>query len=468
VSEKKNQTPEEDNYGLPSNFVPIDAPPINPNQPVGAPPPPSGVNPYGSGSLPSNLGYQPALVKTGFPGSSTGPIDLFPIQSLAAANAKSQGVAATVAAPAITNAAAANTTAKAANVTANTANTTANTANTNATTAVTGVSTINSQTAVAIVSGVLQQIPISTLGSTTTTPNLDNLNDGSTYKRVSATALTNHLVDSTQAGFKCQAGSVVPQIVGGSASFFTYTSTTSSIDISWSNEPVLYGDTTSSTIVGSSQNVTGLSASTTYYFYAYSFGSSVTFVQVSGGTGTPAMLYTPQSPTAAQALNNQAVIALSNGGVASTTPSSGSGGGSGGGSGLCVRDNTIVLHREKGEIPLLDCQIGDFIMGRTAWTEIVAMQVLPMDEFVRITVEGESVSITPTHHTTTADERSVAGKDLTLKDYLIRRKGYSKIKTLELVEEEGRKITVTCLPEHEYFAGEVHPTILVHNSVPLS
>ena len=64
--------------------------------PPGAPPYPHGADPYGTGPLPQNFGYQPALVKTSYP-SSTGPIGLFPIQSIAAANAKSQGVAKTIA-----------------------------------------------------------------------------------------------------------------------------------------------------------------------------------------------------------------------------------------------------------------------------------------------------------------------------------------------------------------------------------
>src|ERR1700677_1374403 len=93
---KQNQAQEaESNYGLPSNWKPIDSAPLNPNQPAGGPPAPSGVNPYGSSPLPPNFGYAPALVKTGQT-SSTGPIDLMPIQGGAGDNAKAIGVAKTV------------------------------------------------------------------------------------------------------------------------------------------------------------------------------------------------------------------------------------------------------------------------------------------------------------------------------------------------------------------------------------
>lgn len=87
-----NQGPpqeEPENYGLPANWQPISSAPINPNSSQGTPPNPSGVNPYGSSPLPQNLGYQPALVKTGYP-SSTGPVDLMPIATTPQQNAKAQ------------------------------------------------------------------------------------------------------------------------------------------------------------------------------------------------------------------------------------------------------------------------------------------------------------------------------------------------------------------------------------------
>lgn len=106
--EKKPQQPQSINEeaGLGENWVPVDVPPVDPNNHAGSPPAPSGVNPYGTGPLPSNLGYQPALVKTGY-GPSTGPIELMPIQGGAAANAKTVGVATTVATEVVNNAIAA-------------------------------------------------------------------------------------------------------------------------------------------------------------------------------------------------------------------------------------------------------------------------------------------------------------------------------------------------------------------------
>ena len=88
--------PEPENYGMPANWTPVDAAPLNPNAP---PPPPSALNSDGafnSGPLPPNFGYQPALVKTGYP-PSTGPIPLMPIQNGPQLGAAIQGTVTQVA-----------------------------------------------------------------------------------------------------------------------------------------------------------------------------------------------------------------------------------------------------------------------------------------------------------------------------------------------------------------------------------
>jgi len=159
-------------------WAPVETGPINPNglaRPNSPPPPPThGREQFGSGPLPPNFGLPGALANTG-PGPSTGPIGLFPIY-------QSPVVGAAIASHTQPIADKANQ----ASETAGQAQTTATNANATATTASTGVTTINGKSAVAIVSGVLQQVPISTLGTSTATPNQDNLNDGSTFGRVPA------------------------------------------------------------------------------------------------------------------------------------------------------------------------------------------------------------------------------------------------------------------------------------------
>ena len=284
---------------------------------------------------------------------------------------------------------------------ADAANTTANTAHTPVNTASAGVDTNASATTVAVVSGTLQQVPISTLDNTTSTPTLDALTDGSTYNRVLATALTSGAIDSTKAGFLAVGGSTVPQIVGTVPAIFSYTSTTTTVSISWSSFTVFYANNTTATIGSGSQSITGLSASSTYYFYPYLDSSNtVHFAAVSGGLGSPAILYKPQSPTAAQVINLQSNTALSNGGIQAITPTSGGGGGSGGGSGICLQAGQFVESQSRGVIPIEIIEIGERILGRTLWTEVIAKRVVPQSHFVRATVStgDESRYTYPLHY----------------------------------------------------------------------
>src|ERR1700693_4321742 len=95
----KKKPPQEDgpenNYGMPENWQPVDAPPINPNLPVGGPPTPTGRDPFNSGPLPPNFGLATDLAKTDTaPGLGT--VRLMPVQGGAGDNAKAIGVATTI------------------------------------------------------------------------------------------------------------------------------------------------------------------------------------------------------------------------------------------------------------------------------------------------------------------------------------------------------------------------------------
>lgn len=81
-----NITPEGENYGLPENFVPVDAPPIIPVN-IGA-----NQNPYLSGSIPSNLNLQPDLIATDVRGGRVPTVRLMPVQGNPAVNAQTQSI----------------------------------------------------------------------------------------------------------------------------------------------------------------------------------------------------------------------------------------------------------------------------------------------------------------------------------------------------------------------------------------
>ena len=304
--------------------------------------------------------------------------------------------------------------------------------------------------------------------------NMDTIPEGQNFGKTVQTAMTPlGTVDTTRPGVAAQGGSFPPQIVGTTSTIFSYTATasTSTVVISWSAITLLYPDGTTATVPSGSQSITGISAGT-YYFYPFTLPAplAVVFVLVSGGVGTPAILYTPQSPTAAQQMNLQSVTALAGAGIPVVMPASGSGGGSGGGSGLCQRSTMIVRHRERGDVPISSCKMGDFIACREGWTEIQRIKLVPHKQFVRLTIHtGASVQLTSTHHITTADGRSVPALDLKLSDFLICKDGPATISSIEFVEvEDAEKVVLTCSPIHTFFAGEVQPTILCSNVQPNS
>jgi len=88
--------------------------------------------------------------------------------------------------------------------------------------------------------------------------------DGVSFGKTLQTALTANQVDPSKVGVLMK-GSVPPILSGN----FTYTSTTSSITISWTNLVVYRADGTFTIIANGSQTITGLAAGTTYYFYPY-------------------------------------------------------------------------------------------------------------------------------------------------------------------------------------------------------
>jgi hypothetical protein len=187
----------------------------------------------------------------------------------------------------------------------------------------------------------------------------------------------------------------------------------------------------------------------------------------------PAIMYSPQSPTAASAMNAQNVSALAASGVMAVTPASGSSSGSGGGSGLCCADFTKVQHRDRGIVTIRECKIGDFILARTGWTEIKQFKLVPQKTFVRFTThDGASATVTSSHCITAirdGDEKSVPAARVSLTDFLIAREGYAAIKKIEMVQmEDGRKAVLSCSPDSVFFGGDDSPALALHNLVPIS
>ncbi|MGA3294321.1 MAG: Hint domain-containing protein [Candidatus Acidiferrales bacterium] len=304
----------------------------------------------------------------------------------------------------------------------------------------------------------------------------DQITDGTNYARVVSGALTAGQIDPTKSGVLMK-GSVPPTWSGA----FTYVSTTSSITWSWSGLTIYRADGTTTAVPNSSVAVSGLTAGTTYYFYPCWDDVAGAIVWVAGGAGTPGYAQSAKTNSAAQQQALQGRVPLSQGAVAAATTTSGTGGGSGGGSGSCLRAGTVVLTKERGTVAIETCTVGEHLrcpspaagalgLGRAsgenseAWTRIVRLEVRGADTFLRLHFSNaESIDVTPHHIFTLADGSPMRAERLCMCDILVGRFGRVTLSKIEVIVEEGKKVTVSCAPTHEFFAGRFAATILTHN-----
>ncbi len=305
---------------------------------------------------------------------------------------------------------------------------------------------------------------------TTNKLSLDSaITDGAEFARVSSDALTLNAIDPSKPGILAK-GSIPPT---WNASF-TYTSAPTTVTWSWSSFTVYRADGTTTAIPNGSLVVTGLTAGTSYFFYPYWDESAAALNWVAGGSGTPANAQSAKTNLAAQQQSLQARIPLSQGAVVAATPLSGSGGGSGGGSGNCIRQGMLVVERDRGTIPIDTCKVGDRILGpgnggigpqgKSAWTRIVRIEILPADTFIRLHLSNyETLDVTPHHIFTLADGSPMRAERLCLADILVGRFANVTLQKIEVIREESKKVTISCAPIHEFYAGKNSASILTHN-----
>jgi hypothetical protein len=291
------------------------------------------------------------------------------------------------------------------------------------------------------------------------------ITDGTNYARIVSTALTAGKLDPTKPGMLMK-GSVPPTWSGA----MTYASTTTSITWSWTGLSIARADGSSTSIPNGSLAVTGLTSATTYYFYPYWDDVALAVNWVASGTGTPPNAQTAKTNSAAQQQSLQGLIPLSQGAMVAATTASGTGGGSGGGSGSCLRAGTIVLTEERGSVAIDSCKVGEHLRcpgvtaGSEGWTRIVQLQVRDADTFIRLYFSNaEMLDVTPHHIFTLADGSPMRAERLCLSDILVGRFGRLTLKKIEAFVEDSKKVTVSCEPFHQFFAGAYAATVLTHN-----
>lgn len=288
--------------------------------------------------------------------------------------------------------------------------------------------------------------------------------DGPNFARVGTDALTSGKVDPSKPGVLAK-GSIPPSWSGS----FTYVSTASTLTWSWSGLIIYRTDGSTTAVPNGTAAVTGLSPATTYYFYPYWDELNSALNWVAGASGSPELAQTAKTNVAAQQQASQGRIPLSQGAIVAATTASGTGGGSGGGSGSCLRSGSMVLTRERGTVPLETCSVGEHLRcpsecGGETWTRVVRIEVRDADTFIRLHFSNsEALDVTPHHIFTLADGSPMRAERLCLSDIFVARFGRVTLRKIETVVEESRKVTVTCEPNHQFFAGHVTANILTHN-----
>lgn len=255
-------------------------------------------------------------------------------------------------------------------------------------------------------------------------------------------------------------GSIPPTIPDNS---FTYTSTTSSISISWPAMTVYRADGTSVSISSGSQAVSGLSSSTTYKIYAYVADSggttgTISFVAVSGGAGSPGICYS----NVGNALAAATMYARGNipmGGFQASTPASGGSGGGGGGFN-CLHPSTLVGERFAG-----DLQLGDLVPAPCGQARITHLKRKLHSQWIVLESNGVEVCMTTfDHRLYLANGQEVAASDVKLGDLLASKSDHVEITAIRLDKTPAMVVILELDEPHLYYCGELQ--VLCHNPKP--
>src|ERR1700723_2615254 len=295
----------------------------------------------------------------------------------------------------------------------------------------------------------------------------EQVTDGVNFARVTTGAITAGKIDPTKTGVLMK-GSVAPTWSGA----FTYVSTTSSVTWSWSALTIARADGTTTMVANGSLTVSGLAPGTTFYFYPFWDETALAIGWVgaiASSAGTPANAFTAKTNAAAQQQALQGRIPLSRGAMIAATTTSGTGGGSGGGSGSCLRGGAVGLSRERGTVEIESCKPGEVLRcpGGSygeGWTKITRLEVRDADTFIRLHFSNaESLDVTPHHIFTLADGSPMRAERLCLADIFTGRLANVTLPKIEVIREESKKVTVSCAPIHEFYAGKNGASILTHN-----
>ena len=295
--------------------------------------------------------------------------------------------------------------------------------------------------------------------------NLDYVGDGGArFASLNGSAYGISSVDgsnrvSTINGAVSPLGSIV---TGSSTVTVSYTSTTTSVTISWAAGTLNRMDGTQTSVTSGSTTVTGLTASTTYYAAMYwdEVAQAVSFVTgESGAIGTPAILYSSEDPAVGWQAQLQAHLNL--GWVPVATPASGGGRGNGS-SGCCLRGTQLIelasgVMREAQELTT-----GDVLTSPDGPTRITQLRFEPWREWYIVQFnDGRVLQLAPDHRFVDPSGAQIHVRDLKLQDIVQARDCYLSVTGLEVCADMDLKVSIEVESPHVYYVDGV----LSHNKL---
>jgi hypothetical protein len=128
-----------------------------------------------------------------------------------------------------------------------------------------------------------------------------------------------------------------------------------------------------------------------------------------------------------------------------------------------------VLTQERGTVAIETCKTGEHLRSKgtaagEGWTRLARLEVRDGDTFIRLYFSNEeSLDVTPHHIFTLADGSPMRAEGLCLSDILVGRFGRLTLWKIETVSEDSQKVTVSCEPVHQFYAGRHAASVLTHN-----
>lgn len=253
-------------------------------------------------------------------------------------------------------------------------------------------------------------------------------------------------------------GSIPP---GASTAAFSYTSTTSSVTVSWTSGVIYRADGTQTSVASGSQEITGLSASTAYYVAIYydEASGAIGFASESGAVGSPAIAYTSKIPAGSggMILNTRATI----GWYTTATPASGGGGG-GGGTGCCLHGLQPIELAGGREVFASELTTEDYLPSPEGSVRVVKLRKEPWGEWFHVTFStGTSLLVAGDHRFLDPTGEQLTARELRLQQVVETRDGYACIVKLESVRRHGEKVSIEVAEPHTYYVQGV----LSHNKL---